>query len=216
MLRKIYYKFKDFIRYKRYKADNNIFDNTVKIGERSILKKTIFGKHSGCNFDCIIVNTIIGNFTNIAWNVCIGARGHIYTNFTTHDFIYTKNEFIPIANNGCFNGYFNKIGHDVWIGCNVTIMPSVEIGNGAIVAAGSIVTKSIPPYAIVGGNPAKFIRWRFTKEQIVELERTEWYEWDIQKIIENKDKLEKIVQFNLDSFQDKYFQKKEYIKDFNE
>nr|WP_323592450.1 hypothetical protein [Aliarcobacter butzleri] len=55
----------------------------------------------------------------------------------------------------------NKIGHDVWIGCNVTIMPGVEIGNGA---AGSIVTKSIPPYAIVGGNPARFIKWRFSNK----------------------------------------------------
>jgi acetyltransferase-like isoleucine patch superfamily enzyme len=67
------------------------------------------------------------------------------------------------------------IGNDVWIGANSTIMDGVSIGNGAIVATGSIVTKDVPPYAIVGGNPAKIIRYRFTPEQISALERIQWW-----------------------------------------
>jgi acetyltransferase-like isoleucine patch superfamily enzyme len=202
----------DILRYQKYRQNGNIFDNTVKIGKGSSTLGAKYGKYSGCNSNCIIVNTDIGNFVNIAWNVHIGPRSHIYTNFTTHDFIYLNNEFIPIANNGCFDGYFNKIGHDVWIGCNVTIMAGVEIGNGAIVAAGSIVTKSVPPYAIVGGNPARFIKWRFSKKQRVELEKTKWFDWDIQKIIENKDMLEEIVGFDIDKFKENYFKRRNDMK----
>ena len=193
-----------FVRYQKYKLEGNILGGNVTIGSGSKITKVKFGKYSGCNNNCVIINSDIGNYTNIAWNVSIGPRNHIYTNFTIHDFIYKNNEHLPIANNGCFNDYFNKIGHDVWIGCNVTILPGVEIGNGVIVAAGSIVIKSIPPYAIVGGNPAKFIKWRFTKEQIEKLEETKWYEWDIDKIIEKKDELEKIVGFEIDSFSNAY------------
>jgi carbonic anhydrase/acetyltransferase-like protein (isoleucine patch superfamily) len=109
--------------------------------------------------------------------------------------------------------YLVRIGNDVWIGCYVVIMPGVEIGNGAIVAAGSIVTKSVPPYAIVAGNPAKIIRYRFTKEQIAELERIRWYEWDIDKVIENKSRLEGIVNFDLDNFKAAQMSKKPLIQE---
>lgn len=213
IVRKIYHIVKnsfDFFRYQKYRLNSNIFDNTVKIGKGSSTLRSKYGKYSGCNSNCIINDTEIGNFVNIAWNVHIGPRSHIYTNFTTHDFIYTKGEHI--YSGGIDGKYINKIGHDVWIGCNVTIMPGVEIGNGAIVAAGSIVTKSIPPYAIVGGNPARFIKWRFKKEQIQKLEDTKWYEWDIQQIIKNKDMLEEIVRFDIDKFKENYFKRRDDMK----
>lgn len=69
------------------------------------------------------------------------------------------------------------IGHDVWIGARAVVMSGVTIGNGAIVAAGAIVTKDVPPYAIVGGNPAKVIKYRFTDDQIARLEKLQW--WDL-------------------------------------
>lgn len=200
----------DVLRYQKYRQNGNIFDNTVKIGKGSSTLRSKYGKYSGCNSNCIINDTEIGNFVNIAWNVHIGPRSHIYTNFTTHDFIYTKGEHI--YSGGIDGKYINKIGHDVWIGCNVTIMAGVEIGNGAIIAAGSIVTKSIPPYAIVGGNPAKFIKWRFSKKQRVELEQIKWYEWDVQQIIENKDTIEEIVEFDIDKFKENYFKRRDDLK----
>lgn len=213
IVRKIYHNIKktfDFFRYQKYRLNGNLFDNTVKIGKGSATLRSKYGKYSGCNSNCIINDTEIGNFVNIAWNVHIGPRSHIYTNFTTHDFIYTKGEHI--YSGGIDGKYINKIGHDVWIGCNVTIMPGVEIGNGAIVAAGSIVTKSLPPYAIVGGNPAKFIKWRFSKEQINKLEKTKWYEWDVQQIIEKKAMLEQIVEFDINEFKDNYFKRRDDMK----
>lgn len=200
----------DVVRYQKYRQNGNIFDSTVKIGKGTSSLRTKYGKYSGCNSDCIINDTEIGNFVNIAWNVHIAPRSHIYTNFTTHDFIYTKGEHI--YSGGIDGKYINKIGHDVWIGCNVTIMPGVEIGNGAIVAAGSIVTKSVPPYAIVGGNPARFIKWRFSKEQITQLKKINWFEWCIEDIIKNKAELEKIVDFDIDEFKNNYFKRRNDIK----
>ena len=77
------------------------------------------------------------------------------------------------------------IENDVWIGHNVTIMPGVKIGNGAIISTNSTVTKDVDPYTIVGGNPAKEIKKRFSDEKIKELLELEWWNWDIEKITEN-------------------------------
>lgn len=74
------------------------------------------------------------------------------------------------------------IGHDVWLGYKATIMAGVQIGHGAIVAAKSVVTKDVPPYAIVGGNPAQIIRYRFKEEDIQRLLELEWWHWPAEKI----------------------------------
>ena len=79
------------------------------------------------------------------------------------------------------------IEDDVWIGTNSVILSGVSIGRGAIVAAGSIVSKNVEPYSIVGGIPAKFIKKRFTDENILELENSKWWEWKIDKILKNKE-----------------------------
>jgi hypothetical protein len=71
------------------------------------------------------------------------------------------------------------LGHDVWIGENALIKGGVTIGTGAIVAAGAVVTKDVPPYAIVGGVPAKLIRWRFKEETIARLLKSEWWRYNL-------------------------------------
>lgn len=75
-----------------------------------------------------------------------------------------------------------QIGNDVWIGVRVFIRDGVKIGNGAIIAAGAVVVKDVPDYAIVGGIPAKFIRYRFTEEIIAELLKLRWWEWPEEKL----------------------------------
>jgi len=77
------------------------------------------------------------------------------------------------------------VGNDVWLGHNATIMGGVKIGDGAIIAAHSVVTKNVAPYAIVGGNPAKEIRKRFNEAQIEKLLEVQWWNWDIEKITRN-------------------------------
>ena len=77
------------------------------------------------------------------------------------------------------------IGNDVWIGYGATIMPGVNIGDGAIIATKSVVTKDVEPYSIVGGNPAKEIRKRFSESDIKELLEMRWWDWPIEKITEN-------------------------------
>jgi acetyltransferase-like isoleucine patch superfamily enzyme len=77
------------------------------------------------------------------------------------------------------------IENDVWIGSTATIMSAVKISNGAVVGAGSVVTKDVPPYAIVAGNPAKVVKYRFTEEQIEKLLSIAWWDWEEQKIRDN-------------------------------
>jgi virginiamycin A acetyltransferase len=95
-------------------------------------------------------------------------------------------------NQNIYNGFDGKghpstkgdvtIGNDVWIGANVTVMSGINIGDGAVIANNSHVVKNVEPYSIVGGNPAKFIKYRFTPEQIEKLLEIKWWNWDDEKI----------------------------------
>ena len=77
------------------------------------------------------------------------------------------------------------IGNDVWIGYDALIMPGVNVGNGAIIAARSVVTGDVPAYAIVGGNPAKVIRYRFDDDTITRLNNLAWWNWPTEQISRN-------------------------------
>ena len=92
-----------------------------------------------------------------------------------------------------------SIGHDVFIGENVTILSGVSIGNGAVVAAGAVVVTDVPPFAIVGGVPAKIICYRFTDEQIVALQKIQWWNFDDNSLQD----VEQLF-WNVDEFIHKY------------
>ena len=128
----------------------------------------------------------IGKFCSIAKNVRIITGGIHPTDWiSTYPF---RNQFnLPGKNRDGMpktNGDI-IVGHDVWIGTGVTILSGVKIGNGAVVATGAVVTKDIPAYAIIGGVPAKVIKYRFTPNQIKDLEMINWYDWHIEKIKDN-------------------------------
>ena len=74
------------------------------------------------------------------------------------------------------------IGNNVWIGYDCLIMPGVKIGNGAIISSRSVIVADVPPYAVVGGNPAKAIKERFSQEIVSALEKNAWWDWPIEKI----------------------------------
>lgn len=81
------------------------------------------------------------------------------------------------------------IGNDVWIGYNSILMAGITVGDGAIIAANSTVTGDVEPYTIVGGNPAKLIRKRFSEEKTAKLLELKWWDWDIKKITANVNNL---------------------------
>ncbi len=76
------------------------------------------------------------------------------------------------------------IGSDVWIGIETLLMPGIKIGDGAVIGAGSVVTKDVPPYAVVGGNPAKVLKYRFPQDIIDELLQIRWWDWEDERIRE--------------------------------
>ena len=139
----------------------------------------------------------IGRFCSIGSEVIIGLGKHPSKGFvSTHPIFYSPvgqaqitftevplfNESSPI-----------KIGHDVWVGTRALILDGVVIGNGAIVAAGAVVTKDVPAYAVVGGVPAKVLRYRFSPEQIAFLQELEWWNKDIDWLRNNHDKFVNIL-----------------------
>ncbi|MCH8495545.1 MAG: Vat family streptogramin A O-acetyltransferase [Balneolales bacterium] len=141
---------------------------------------------------------IIGKFCAIAKGVTFIMNGanHKISGFSTYPFQIFGNgweKVMPKEDELPFKGD-TEIGHDVWIGYDATIMPGVKIGSGAIIASKSVVTKDVPPYSIVGGNPAKIIKSRFDEHTISQLLDIAWWDWEAVKIIEN---LEHIVGHDL-------------------
>lgn len=128
---------------------------------------------------------IIGKFCSIGNGVNIFLGGnHRIDWITTYPFGHIhKNIFNK------FNGVGHPrtkgnvvIGNDVWIGSNATIMSGIKIGDGSVIANNSHVVKDVEPYSLVGGNPAKHIRYRFTQEQIKDLLDIQWWNWEDEKI----------------------------------
>lgn len=79
-----------------------------------------------------------------------------------------------------------RVGHDVWIGARAIILSGVTIGHGAVVAAGGVVARDVPPYAIVAGNPARHVKWRFDEETVRGLLEIEWWNWPMEKILRER------------------------------
>jgi len=123
----------------------------------------------------------IGNYCSIANNVRYFGANHPISNITTSPYFYNKN-FGFVDND--VKRFSLNIGNDVWIGYGTIITSACEsIGDGAIIGAGSIVTKNVEAYSIVAGNPAKQIRKRFTTNEIDALEKSKWWEYPPKTIV---------------------------------
>ncbi|WP_075290940.1 CatB-related O-acetyltransferase [Pararhizobium arenae] len=127
---------------------------------------------------------VIGKFVQIARGsyFITSSANHPMSGFSTYPFRIFKPETfgykdLPVRD--------TIVGHDVWIGHVAAIMPGVQIGTGAIVAAASVVARNVPPYAVVGGNPATVLRMRYPQEVIAELLEIAWWDWPLDKIEAN-------------------------------
>ena len=132
---------------------------------------------------------IIGRFCAIATRVkfIMNGANHQASGFSTYPFgIFSQGweRVMPTMDTLPYKGD-TVIGDDVWIGYEATIMPGVKIGSGVIVASKAVVTKDVPPYAVVGGNPARVIRMRFDEATIGELLDIAWWDWSAEKITAN-------------------------------
>jgi acetyltransferase-like isoleucine patch superfamily enzyme len=129
----------------------------------------------------IAVGSKIGKFCSIADNLQFIIRGaHMINWITTYPFQALWNIDVPLNDLPPHSPII--IGNDVWIAENVKIKQGVTIGDGAVLATECFVTKDVPPYAVVGGNPARIIKYRFTEEQIKDLLEIKWWDWEDEEI----------------------------------
>lgn len=145
-----------------------------------------------------LINCKIGKFCSIGPFVKIGLGKHPIDRFSTSPIFYsTKNPLrINLVSQDTFKEFEEvSIGNDVWIGANAIIMDGVKIGDGAIVAAGAVVTKDVPDYAIVGGVPAKIIKYRFEESIIQKLKAVKWWEMDLNRLNNYEREFENIELF---------------------
>lgn len=136
------------------------------------------------HFDFIGDKLIIGRFCSLAQGATFIMNGgnHRTDWFTNYPFPVFGQGWEHAMPDSWPNKGDTVIGHDVWIGNGATFMPGVRVGDGAIVASRSLVTKDVAPYAVVGGNPAHEIRYRYDDGTIERLLELRWWDWDIAKI----------------------------------
>ena len=163
-----------------------------------------FEKNVKYHFDFTGDQLIIGKFCMIASDVkfIMNGANHLSNAISTYPFAVFGNGWENAMEGKTYPNKGNiEIGNDVWIGYNATIMAGVKIGDGAIIATNATVVSDVEPYSIVGGNPAREIKKRFSPEIIERLLKLQWWNWDIEKITKNVqnltdldiDKLEKNV-----------------------
>lgn len=179
---------------------NTIYDNVV-------LNQVDLGSFTYIAQDSIISRTSIGKFCSIGPRVMCGLGKHPSRTFVSTHPLFFSNQLqaqISFSDDSYFDEFKPiEIGNDVWVGANVIILDGVKIGNGAIIGAGSIVTKDVDPYAIVAGVPAQTVRYRFSDEQIDWLMDLKWWDFDVEwlkkhfKKLHNIEELRKITKSDL-------------------
>jgi phosphonate metabolism protein (transferase hexapeptide repeat family) len=147
------------------------------------------GDYSYLGEDCDVADAAIGKFTAIANSVRIGAPNHPMGRASQHRFTYCPEYYDATASRD--RDFFAErrgdrviVGNDVWIGHAAILLPGVTVGDGAVIAAGAVVSRDVAPYTIVGGVPARAIRQRFPDHVAASLRRIAWWDWPDEMIFE--------------------------------
>lgn len=177
-----------------------------EVGARTILLDVVMGDYSYVVNDAQITYTAIGKFCSIAAMTRINPGNHPMHRATQAHFTYRASAYFPgEADEAEFFDWRKShrvhIGHDVWIGHGAIVLPGRSIGTGAVVAAGAVVTKDVPAYTIVAGNPARPIRRRFSEGIAERLARLSWWDWDHDTL---RTALPDFRKLSVEAFLDKY------------
>ncbi|NPD14098.1 chloramphenicol acetyltransferase [Xinfangfangia sp. D13-10-4-6] len=185
---------------------NSTFGRYCEIGEGTRVLNSTFGDYAYAERLSDIANTTVGKFANIAAMTRIGPTDHPFANAAQHHFLYRSSWYFDDAEDD--PAFFaaraarrTTLGPDCWIGHGAIIKPEVTVGAGAIVASGAVVTKDVPPFAIVGGNTAKLIRMRFDDTIIERLLALAWWDWDHARL---RDVLPDFRALRAEEFLEKY------------
>lgn len=148
------------------------------------------GKYFGMNESCYVARATVGAFCSIGARTAINPFNHPTDWLSIHEFQYHPSSFDWVPEYAEFKrlertpDMFKQVcvGNDVWTGHNVNVMPGVNVGDGAVLAAGAVITKDVPPYAIVAGVPATVKRYRFPEKTVEKLLRVKWWELELSEL----------------------------------
>ena len=151
--------------------------STSKVESGSTIVRTRFARHSFCGYDCTLIDCDIGSFCSIASQVTAGGGRHPIEYVSTSPVFLSHRDSVKakFSRHPYVWRATTTIGHDVWIGERALIKGGVNIGHGAVVGMGSVVTRDVPASAIVAGNPARLIRNRFPPDVVTALLKMQWW-----------------------------------------
>ncbi|MGL5011967.1 MAG: chloramphenicol acetyltransferase [Paracoccaceae bacterium] len=191
-------------------ADCTVLDSTFgaycEVGQGSRVLHSAFEDYAYCDRMSDISNTTVGKFANIAAMTRIGPTDHPMETASLHHFLYRSSYYWPdAADDAAFfaarQARRTVIGADTWIGHGAIIKPEVTVGTGAIVAAGAVVTKDVPPYMIVAGVPAVPLRARFAPGIAERLMVLAWWDWPHDRL---RQALDDFRGLKVEAFLEKY------------
>jgi acetyltransferase-like isoleucine patch superfamily enzyme len=165
----------------------SVLEGSNAINRNNYITDSTLGVGTYTGHNATIKNSVIGKYCSISWNISIGGKNHNYLRTTTFP-EYHLNRILEGKSAIIENDMDDtNIGNDVWIGVGAIVMRGVKIGDGAVIGAGAVVTKDVPPYAIVAGVPAKIIKKRFSDDIIKQLLEIQWWDWPVEKLCKKRD-----------------------------
>ena len=157
------------------------FGRFCEVGARTKVAESTFGDYAYVVNDSDIIYTDVGKFCSIAAHTRINPGNHPLERVALSHFTYRSSSYGLGSDDASFfdwrRGFRCVLGNDVWIGHGAVVLPGVKLGNGAAVGAAAVVTKDVPPFAVVVGNPARVLRIRFAAEIVAALQRIAWWDW---------------------------------------